>query len=301
MNITKFYTVAEHSFRITMAKDESVWQEMGPAYSPFERLPETEVLFKLKVGNFVSPKERALILKDTNLREEETKLNVYRTAHGYLFEIHISSSSKLSSRLHISNDLQTAQLNLSGNNLQRLSVFNRALMICYMLSTASRDTLLIHASAVINQGKAYLFQGRSGTGKSTHSNIWIHGISGTKHLNDDHPIIRIDPQGNTIAYGSPWSGKIPCYHNESALIGAFVRIKQAPANTIRVLSPIEAYASLFTSCAGFSWEKALANGKDRTLQNIITRVPCLFLECLPNLAAARLCSSVVRKKAQCKD
>lgn len=301
MNKTKFYTVAGHTFRITMAESENVWQGMAPAYSPFEILPARQVLFVLTVGNFISPKEADLILRDSNLREEEAKLDVYRTACGYLFEMRTPFTNKLNSRLQISDDFHTAEVNLSGHDMQRLYGLNSALMLCYMPSTTSLDTLLMHASAVVNEGKAYLFLGRSGTGKSTHSRLWLQDISRTKHLNDDHPVIRIDPQGNAIAYGSPWSGKTSCYHNESAPIGAIVRIKQAPANSIRILSPIESYASLFTSSTGIAWEKTLADGKDRTLQKIISRVSCLRLECLPDKAAARLCASVVRKEKQCKE
>lgn len=73
MNKTKFYTVAGHTFRITMAESENVWQGMAPAYSPFEILPDRQVLFVLTVGDFISPKEANLILRDSNLREEEAK------------------------------------------------------------------------------------------------------------------------------------------------------------------------------------------------------------------------------------
>lgn len=71
MNKTKFYTVTGHTFCITMAESENVWQGMAPAYSPFEILPARQVLFVLTVGNFISPKEADLILRDSNLREEE--------------------------------------------------------------------------------------------------------------------------------------------------------------------------------------------------------------------------------------
>lgn len=301
MNKTKYYTVAGHTFCITMAESETVWQGMVLAYSPFEERPDRQALFMLTVGDSISLGEAGLILRDSNPREEEAKLDVYRTACGYLFETRAPFTGKLNSRLHINDDFRTAKVKLSGTDRQRLYGLNSALMLCYMLSTASLDTLLMHASAVLNEGKAYLFLGRSGTGKSTHSRLWIQNIGGTRHLNDDHPVIRVDSRGNAIAYGSPWSGKTSCYRNESAPIGAIVRIKQAPANYISLLSPVESYASLFTSSTGIAWEKAPADGKDRTLQKIISRVPCLRLECLPDAAAAGLCASAVRKEERCKE
>lgn len=299
MNKTQSYTVAGHTFRLTMPKTESAWQGMLPAYTPFEELPDCPVLFNLIVSEAFHPADALLILKDPSVKAEEAKLDVFRTASGYLFEMRTPFTDKVNCRLHINGDFSIAEATLWGNDTARLYGLNSALMLCYLLATASLDTLLMHASAVVSQGKAYLFLGRSGTGKSTHSRLWLQTINETTLLNDDHPIIRIDPQGNAIAYGSPWSGKTACYHNESAPIGSIVRIKRAPVNHIKRLLPIEAYASLLTSSGGMAWQKELADSKDRTLQKIIARVPCHTLECLPDEAAAQLCVAAVRKGESC--
>lgn len=123
-----------------------------------------------------------------------------------------------------------------------------AIMIAFMLATSRNGTLLIHASAVLFGRKAYLFQGKSGTGKSTHASLWTHNIPGAELLNDDHPVIRFSADGVAMAYGSPWSGKTHCYRNLCAPIGAFVRIVRASENGLRRLkSPLMAYASLTPS------------------------------------------------------
>lgn len=298
MTKIKSYTVAGHTFCISMEKDEKLWCNMAPSYSPFEKRSDCNALFVLTVTDSIPYREAEVILWDSNIKEEEAKLDVYRTSYGYLFEMRTPFANNLNCRLHISDDFHIGEVSLSGIDLQRLYGLNSAVMLCYMLATASLDTLLMHASTVVNEGKAYLFLGRSGTGKSTHSRLWLQYIAGTKLLNDDHPIIRIDLQGDAIAYGSPWSGKTVCYHNESAPIEAIVRIAQAPENCIRALSPVESYASLLTSSAGVLWEKELADSKDRTLQKIISRIPCLRLKCLPDEAAARLCASATRKGEQ---
>lgn len=296
MNKTQSYTVAGHTFRLTMSEAESVWQGMLPAYTPFEELPDCPVLFTLRVGEVSPPGDAQLILKDSNPKPEEAKLDVLRTVGGYLFVMRTPFTDQVNCRLHISDDFRTAHATFWGNDTARLYGFNSALMLCYLLATASLSTVLMHASAVVNNGKAYLFLGRSGTGKSTHSRLWLQAIAGTTLLNDDHPIIRITPQGNAIAYGSPWSGKTACYHNQCAPLGGIVRIKRAPVNRIRRLSLIEAYGSLLTSSAGMAWQKELADSKDRNLQAIIARVPCHTLECLPDEAAAQLCATAVRKE-----
>ena len=129
-------------------------------------------------------------------------------------------------------------------------------------------------------------------GKSTHSRMWLAALDGCLLLNDDHPVIRIT-DGNVIAYGSPWSGKTRCYKNLQFPVGGIIRIVRAPYNKAQRLSIIGSYASLMTSCSGMIWEKDLADGRDRTIQGIISAVPCYTMECLPNEDAAKVCSRAV--------
>ncbi|MBO6066250.1 MAG: transposase, partial [Lachnospiraceae bacterium] len=82
--------------------------------------------------------------------------------------------------------------------------------------------LLMHASVTMHAGKGYLFLGKSGTGKSTHSQLWINNIEGCELLNDDNPVLRVEDDGSVRVYGSPWSGKTPCYRNLDVPVGAIV-------------------------------------------------------------------------------
>ena len=90
---------------------------------------------------------------------------------------------------------------------------NNSLMLLYAFSSACKGVLEMHSSVVVNGGRGYLFLGKSGTGKSTHSSLWLKHIPGTMLLNDDNPILRLMPDGTARVFGSPWSGKTPCYKN----------------------------------------------------------------------------------------
>ena len=76
----------------------------------------------------------------------------------------------------------------------------------YGLMTVRKDTVALHGSCIVYKGKAVLFLGESGTGKSTHTRLWRENIAGSKLLNDDSPIVRYE-EGGVWVYGSPWSGK----------------------------------------------------------------------------------------------
>ena len=133
-----------------------------------------------------------------------------------------------------------------------------------------------------------LFLGESGTGKSTHTRLWREHIPGAQLLNDDSPIVRV-VEGVPTVFGSPWSGKTPCYRNESYPIAAFVRLAQAPHNRIARLPVVRAIGALLPSCPpAFAYDAQLQDNICDTLSQLIARVPVYQLECLPDADAARL-------------
>ena len=67
--------------------------------------------------------------------------------------------------------------------------------------------ILLHSSCVVVDGNAYAFSADSGTGKSTHTQLWLKKFKDRAYmLNDDKPAIR-EINGNIYACGTPWSGK----------------------------------------------------------------------------------------------
>lgn len=118
------------------------------------------------------------------------------------------------------------------------SILSSMLRIAFAQAVILREGLSIHASAVVSDGKAYLFLGKSGTGKSTHARLWLKNIPGSHLLNDDNPAVRLI-DGSPVAFGTPWSGKTPCYRDESAPVGGFVRLRQGDTDifTEKRMSP----------------------------------------------------------------
>ena len=198
----------------------------------------------------------------------------------------------VSGEMKVSPDFRCAQLHLTSQG-DRHFALNNALMLLFAFASAHKGLLEMHSSVVMNGGKGYLFLGKSGTGKSTHSSLWLKHIPGTELLNDDNPILRLMPDGTARVYGSPWSGKTPCYKAQDVPVGAVVRIQQAPFNRITRLGTLQAYASLMASASGFRPFRELADGWHRTLEALAASVPCYTLECLPDEAAATLCHNTV--------
>lgn len=298
MNISRTYKVAGHVFRIEMDGNCGIWEKTSEPYGPFETEEEAEPsLFSLTVGEAEGFDRSNPVYSNLDTVEPGfIGLSVYRSKAGHHFEFTQPMSGSVNGRLSITEDFSRASLSLEGSETERWLTFNTAVNFCFLLSTSCRDTVLTHASCVLYQGKAYLFLGKSGTGKSTHSRMWMRALQDVVLMNDDHPVVRVGEDGKATAYGSPWSGKTRCYKNMQAPVGGIIRISRAPYNKARRLSPIESYASLMTSCSGMTWEKKLADGRDRTIQAIIAGVPCWVMECLPDEDAARVCAKAVTER-----
>lgn len=151
----------------------------------------------------------------------------------------------------------------------------------------------IHSSTIVYHDRAVLFLGESGTGKSTHTRLWLDNVPGARLLNDDSPILSTTQSGPVVS-GSPWSGKTHCYHNEQYPLAAIVRLSQAPQNIIRKLSVIEAFAAIQPSLPpALAIVDYYADRWVDIVAGVLESVPVFHLACLPNAEAAALsCYSV---------
>jgi len=151
----------------------------------------------------------------------------------------------------------------------------------------------VHSSAIIYRDRAVLFLGDSGTGKSTHTRLWLNSISGCKLLNDDSPLIQpeeADPSAPLFAYGSPWSGKGRCYLNARYPVAAFVRLVQAPENGLTKLGTLASFCALYPSFPpAFMHDLHYFNEQiTGFISGILINVPVYQLRCLPDQSAAEL-------------
>lgn len=146
------------------------------------------------------------------------------------------------------------------------SLWRFGLWVAFGLVAVPDGAIPIHTSTIVCNDRAVLFLGESGTGKSTHTRLWRENFEGAHLLNDDSPIIR----STAVAYGSPWSGKTPCYRNLHYPIAAIVRLSQAPHNRMRRLSALEALGALLPSCPpSFAYDEQLQDAVCETLSQLI--------------------------------
>ncbi|MBE7016074.1 MAG: hypothetical protein E7417_04545 [Ruminococcaceae bacterium] len=103
---------------------------------------------------------------------------------------------------------------------------------------------MLHSSAVIMDGRAYLFSAPSGTGKSTHTGLWQKAFGEkVQILNDDKPAIRAIEDG-VFAYGTPWSGKTDLNINVKAPIAGICFLERSETNWIEKMDIGSAISAL---------------------------------------------------------
>ncbi|MBP5772707.1 MAG: hypothetical protein J6W35_01345 [Eubacterium sp.] len=105
--------------------------------------------------------------------------------------------------------------------------------------------LMLHSSAVVVDGYSYLFSADSGTGKSTHTNLWLEKFGEDAFIiNDDKPAVRkID--GQWYVYGTPWCGKHSTNKNAKAKLGAIVFLERSENNWIEPENVKDAIPKVF--------------------------------------------------------
>ncbi|MBQ8741472.1 MAG: hypothetical protein IJY79_08005 [Clostridia bacterium] len=139
------------------------------------------------------------------------------------------------------------------------------------------DRFVFHGAAIEYDGKAYLFTAPSGTGKTTHINLWKHYLDGKVDIiNGDKPIIRVG-EASTV-YGTPWAGKEGYQRNASAPLKAICILKQGKTNNITRLDKKDAVNHLMRQVYlphdPVSLSKTLA-----LLGLMIENIPVYILQC----------------------
>ena len=182
---------------------------------------------------------------------------------------------------------------LNGSYNMRSFGLNSAMMLAFAQAGALAGTLLLHASLVRQNGWGYAFTAKSGTGKSTQVANWLRYLPDCDMMNDDNPVVRMI-DGKPVIYGSPWSGKTPCYRNVQAPLGALTLIDRAKTNSIEKLDPLTAFTVLLPAISSMKWNKMLYQHQCDTVIQVIGSTDCYTLHCLPDRESAVICNQTIR-------
>lgn len=141
----------------------------------------------------------------------------------------------------------------------------------------NHNGIMLHSSCVEKDGYAYLFSARSGTGKSTHTHLWLKNLSNTRIINDDKPALICDNE-KWYACGTPFSGKTDENLDVKVPVRAIVFLHRSDKNEVKKLAPHLAIGQ-FLSQTVHPKEKALAEKMLENLDLLLKKVPVFSLGC----------------------
>ncbi|MEW6756976.1 MAG: hypothetical protein AB1347_02045 [Acidobacteriota bacterium] len=104
---------------------------------------------------------------------------------------------------------------------------------------------VLHASGLVRNGRAYLFFGHSGAGKST-----VASLSPDCLLLSDDLVLLVRREGTWMAATTPFAGTLPQTHKQAGLypLAALYRLVQAPEDFVQPLSLAEAAGRVLSCC-----------------------------------------------------
>lgn len=154
--------------------------------------------------------------------------------------------------------------------------------------------ILLHSSCVVVDGVAYAFSADSGTGKSTHTQLWLKHFGDRAYiLNDDKPAIRII-DGKPYACGTPWSGKYDYSTPAVVPLAGICFLSRSETNQIKKADTGKAIYNIFSQTVRRLGESRMNLLMDN-LNEIFKLVPIYDLGC--NMSDdAVLCSYNAMKK-----
>lgn len=298
------YLVADNLIRISFDESIDLLNSL-PSFKDFK--VETNLNNEAVVNIELTLKPANINLSEAKLLSDVSIVWGDRFKFEEITNFYVTSVENLNSResdvwrMISDKEFKESKIHVKRAELYDSNILSWMIMVAFGQRVLSNNTALIHSSVVENGEYAVSFLGKSGTGKSTHSRLWISTNEGFNLLNDDNPAVRIEGD-DVFIYGTPWSGKTACYINKKRKLMSIIRLTQAKENKMDWKNKgVESLLALLPSFTAIRWNQTIFSSMLSVLENIIQRVSVGQLYCLPNPEAAELCYNEIIKVNKLED
>jgi len=154
------------------------------------------------------------------------------------------------------------------------------LRITHTLVLARQGGFLMHSASAIRNGRAFLFSGVSGAGKTTISRL---APPDATLLTDEISYVRKRGDGY-VAYGTPFTGELAKIgENVSAPLATLYLLAKGPENRIDEVAPGEAARSVLANMLFFAEDEELVQATFHSAFEFASRVPVRRLTFVPDV------------------
>ena len=208
------------------------------------------------------------IVFDADIRYRYT----YNVMKDYLVDDEPARFSIVITDEDIENERKLSPHNLSDAGYESTAVYRKFI---YEIMD-KYDAFFFHCSSIEVDGKAIMFTAKSGTGKSTHRNLWMKNFGDkVKIINDDKPVIR-KVDGVFYVYGTPWRGKESMGVNTKVPAKALCFLSRAEKNYIGPIKTSDVVAKALNQTVRSSDVRLMGNLLD-LLDGFLQQVKCYDL------------------------
>ena len=171
--------------------------------------------------------------------------------------------------------------------------FFHAIRLCFLYLAQQRGMVALHSASILYRGKAWLFSGRSGMGKSTHVNLWKESV-GTPVINGDLNLIAVSETAPVVC-GIPWCGTSGISDPGTYPLGGIILLHQAFTDLCTELQGDRKELLVSQRLISPSWTPALFDANLRLIRQLAGQIPVYYLECTKGPSAVEAIKTMIDK------
>ena len=157
----------------------------------------------------------------------------------------------------------------------------------FLLRAQKIGMYVIHSASILHNGKAWLFSALSGTGKSTHTNIW-HKLYNTPFLNGDLNLLAFE-EGRPVVKGIPWCGTSGICTTETYPLGGIILLARSKTNFIEEIPTAARILGIQMRFISPKWSAEQAADSLDFAKHIVETAGVARLHCNMEDEAAEVC------------
>ncbi len=169
-----------------------------------------------------------------------------------------------------------------------------AIRLLYLYLAQKHHMVALHSASILYQEKLWLFSGRSGTGKSTHTNLWKE-LYGTPVINGDLNLLALE-KGQPVVHGTPWCGTSEIYDTETYPLGGIILLKQATSDSVEELSPDKQQLLVCQRLISPTWTPQQFDNNLDFVKSITKQVLVCRLHCTKENSAAETMKAYLEER-----
>lgn len=167
----------------------------------------------------------------------------------------------------------------------------QVLRTVFLYSASLRGMYAIHSASIVYSGKAWLFSAYSGTGKTTHVNLW-EDLYATPVYNGDLNLIGIE-NGTCRVFPTPWCGTSEISLNETYPLGGIFFLSRDTSDMVKEMSDERKLLNMWARSITPVWNPEMLEKEISAYKEIIPNILCADLHATMNPSAAHAAKEAV--------